>query len=632
MIKRSLVLVLIAVVSAVFLVTACKQGTDSGSSSATVIGGRLVDITVDTEAALAIALKKPEYQVIGVIGDEVDVSFYVDGSSKQYFTEVTEIPAGKTVVLYRSVTPGDQFEVKGTLVVEGNGVLVADATHRVRVTDGNIEVVNGTIQVDSVVDIHGQDIQIQILGTGKAYFADGTLDIQEPLATLDDVKTAFGWVPKGTLVVTGGVTQPVKPSDLTKIQTTAIRRLEVTAALNAKVPDTTNSLTVPAGMKFSTPDPLTSLEALTVAGNLTLSAATLTNVTELKVSGALAADAAIYDQVTSLVVDSEFDAGAKAFTSLQSLRVNAGGEFTTTGNIGSAAADAAGITIEAAGKASVGAINKLKASVITGSLSATGFTVLDPATENTLSAAAGGAINGVKFPAAALISALATDAVTIEDYTVPRNETLDLAAGSTLTIAATKALTFELFGSASGEGVIVAQGDAGSGTIKIDATEGYTTTADGVAGGKLRAAVTAFSADTGVLTANTIDLKSTFYSGGADSNYYGIGSVTLTAVDTGVDVSTTVDGSSGTVITLVSTELRGTIVVAKGGADASDVDVANFTPSIVSDKLQVADSAYASSTAKVVIVTFSGVKLVSEGLINAAVVPDFSIGVKTSRS
>jgi hypothetical protein len=61
MLKKGLIFGLIAVLSAGLLFVACSQGTD-GQSTSTVIGGRLVDIEVTSDADLAAALRNPEYQ------------------------------------------------------------------------------------------------------------------------------------------------------------------------------------------------------------------------------------------------------------------------------------------------------------------------------------------------------------------------------------------------------------------------------------------------------------------------------------------------------------------------------------------------------------------------------------------
>ncbi|MDR0624254.1 MAG: hypothetical protein LBG10_07465 [Treponema sp.] len=513
MIKRSLVFALIAVVSAAFLVVGCSQGTDSGSSSGTVIGGRLVDIEVNSEDGLVDALRNPEYQVIGV-----------NSSGALTLDLVTEIPAGKTVVLFSKVTPKatDGLEVKGTLVVEGAGILAASNSARVRVTDGTIEVVNGTIEVDSAVAIHGRDIEIQILGTGKAYFSGGTLKFTRPLATLEDVKTAFGWIgQKGTLLLdakasdgvtpVSGVTQPVKPSDLAAINTTATRRITILNTLNndPASPDVVETLEIPAGLTFATADPMPNLTTLTVGGRLSATKASLAKVTNLTVTGDLVAATATYNTLTELTVSGTFGVGT-ALSALETLTVNEGGAFTSTSSVGSAAADAAGITIAVAkeGAATINAINKLKPSTIAGSLTALSFTPQDATASaaSPLNIAPGGTINGITLPSAAVVSGLAADGATIEDFTIAANQTFEIPAGTALTIAAGKTFTYDGLVTIEATGSLVLAGTgttlakiAGTGKISAgltDITGSWETT-------------TGAGAETGTLTILSADIGAT---------------------------------------------------------------------------------------------------------------------------
>jgi hypothetical protein len=613
---KGLIFVLSAVLSAGLLFIGCSQGSDSGTTTQ-VIGGRLVDITVDSQADLATALENPDFQVIGVT-----TAIALTGTSPT----IPEIPAGKTVVLYASLTPHTTgLEVKGTLVVEGSGVLVADATHRVRVTDGFIEVINGTIQVDSVVDIHGQDIQIQILGTSKAYFADGTLDIQDPLKTLDDVKTAFSWVPKGTLLV-DSVTEAIKPSDLVLIPTTSIRRLTITDALVTAVPtDTATSLVVPVGMTFETEDPLTYLKSLEVKGSLTADLALLDRVESLAVTGELSAAIATYDNVTSLVVGSPFTS-TNIFPKLESLTVNKGGAFTGANATGSP--DGITITVDTEGSASVAAITKLKTSRISGTLTSPGF--IPEAADTTLTAAAGATINGVTFPAETAITSLALNTVTIGDYTIPEDTELSLAGTSTLIIPTGRVLTIAPLGAkTSGTGVIKALGTTLGGTITINNVPDYTTEAAGVTGANLVTAIAAFAADTAKLTNNPgIDLKTTFFALGPDEHYYGIGSVSITAVSA-TAVKDGADGATGTAITLdTNSDIDGTITYAVTGTDTL---TGATTLTAASGALSITD-AWATGTPKVAILTVTGVKLKNNGLLSPVILPPFRIGIKTARA
>jgi hypothetical protein len=458
------------------------------------------------------------------------------------------------------------------------------------------------------------------------------LKITDAIDTLGDVQTLFQKVPKGELLLDAGVTAAIKPSVLVDaIKTTALRRLTIDTALTAGAPDTVTELSIPAGMTFETADPLSQLESLTVAGDFTASVATFTRLTSLTVSGTLSAGDANYGDVTSLVVDSVFNAGAKPFPKLETLTVNAGGNFVTTGNIGATATDFAGTTIVVAanGAASVGEILKLNTSPISGSLSATRFTVNGTAT---LTAADGGTINGVTFPAATLaITSLAADTITIDDYTVPRDTTLDVGAGKTLVIPTGKKLTIAQYGLTSGTGVIKAQGTTVGGTIVIDGVVDYITEASGVTGANLRPAVLAMTADTVKLTDKAaINLATTF---GGTGPTPGIGSVAITST-TAVQVTTAPDAEAGgSNITLgeyTGIAVAPTTITASGNDSATTT--ASFVLSVTTGAFKLEDSAWNETAAKTAILKFTGLKLKNSGLIAPAVVPDFSIGVKTSRS
>jgi hypothetical protein len=630
--KRSLIFGLIAVLSAGLLFVGCGDSSDSGATS-TVINGRLVDVAVTSETLLLGALNNPAYQIIGVIGTGFTLS------------EDLLIPKGKTVVLYAPVTVStDPFEVQGELIVDGSGKLTADAGNSewVLVSDGHIVVSNGILEVDDVAAVYtsvpGSTIKNPAFNTGGIRIENGTLSITDAVDNLGNIETLFKLVPRGDLVLKG-VTEAIHPSVLaTTIKTTATRRLTITDEVgHIGAGDPVEALTIPVGMSFSTADPLSQVTTLNVAGVFTASAATFTRLTSLTVSGTLSADYANYGDVISLVVDSVFNAGTKPFPKLETLTVNAGGNFVTTGNIGATAADFAGTTIVVAanGAASVGNILKLNTSPISGSLSATGFTVN---TNATLTAADGGTINGVTFPAATLaITSLGgttvNPTITIDDYTVLRDTTLDIANNSTLIIPAGKKLTIALYGLTDGEGKIRAQGTTVGGTIVIDGVVDYITDGDGVAGEDLRLAFSKIAEDTVTLTNNSIALADgTFGTTGA----FGIGSVAIAAASTPTTVKDDDDaGDAGTEITLdTAAGFTGTITVTGTGTGAGDITPAtSFSLSVdeSTGNLKLADALWVTTTEKVAVLKFSGVKLTNSGLIAPVVVPDFSIGVKTKR-
>jgi hypothetical protein len=521
--------------------------------------------------------------------------------------------------------------------VDGSGELIADAGEEkyVLVSDGHIVVSNGTLEVDDVAAVYtsvpGSTIKNPAFNTGGIRIENGTLSITDAVDNLGNIETLFKLVPRGDLALKG-VTEAIHPSVLaTTIKTTATRRLSITDTVPVVTGgDPVETLTIPVGMSFSTADPLSQVTTLTVEGAFTASAATFTRLTSLAVSGTLTAGDANYGDVTSLVVDSGFDAGAKPFPKLETLTVNEGGDFETTGSIGATAADFAGttITVAAKGAASVGAILKLNTSAISGSLSATGFTAN---TNATLTAAEGGTLNGVTFPAATLaITSLAADTVTIDDYTVARDTTLNVAASSVLVIPSGKKLTIALYGLTDGEGVIKAEGTTAGGTIVIDGVVDYITTDAGVAGESLRAAVLSMAADTVKLTDKAgISLDATFGTTGV----IGIGSVDITTDETPTAINDGADTTGEPLVLDTATEFAVDATIAlNGGSNASDVSNTNFALTVDNGALKLTDTELVDSSEKVFVLKFSALKLKNSGLIAPAVVPDFSIGVKTKRA
>jgi hypothetical protein len=434
--KRSLIFGLIAVLSAGLLLVGCGNGTD-GDTKYINIGGRLVDVEVTTGQAtdLSAALLNPNYQVIGVTS--ADITLPNNG-------EIVKIPEGKTVVLYAGLTVGTVgLQVEGTLIVEGSGVLTATATTKVWVTDGQIEVNNGTISIARVGDIYfnnpGSTIEVPALGTGRVAFRGGNLTATANLIGFDDVKTAFGWVPQGEVTLLG-VDEPVKPSDLANIETTLTRRLTITNTVKSPGETGLEALTIPVGLSFGTDDFLSSLTSLTVLGYLDLTNSTLGSVVDLTVAGGLTAANATYTGLTSLIVSNNFTVGT--LTGLNTLTVD-GGIFTAA----SVAGGAEGLTfkVEEKGDAEITAITGLKEGLIAGILNADSVAAFGTPTTFPLTAAAGALVNGINFTAeTTTITALAPSAagVTTEDFVVPDDKTLTIPESTTLTIASGSTLTY----------------------------------------------------------------------------------------------------------------------------------------------------------------------------------------------
>jgi hypothetical protein len=600
--KKGLIFGLIAVLSAAFLITGCSQGTDSGSSTSFQIGGRLVDIAVGTEGALYAALNNPDYQIIGITSA-------IALTTSTGTSQVTEIPAGKTVVLYASLTPPTDapLTVNGTVIVEGAGVLVGDhGTSEVEVNNGHIEVINGTISVDVPEAIHGVPVTQEIFGTGKVQFAGGYLTISNHLTTLEKVKTVFGWVPHGTVTI-DGVDEDIKPSVLAAaiaaFPSTAIRRLVITDPVPFVAPgDTATEITIPVGLTFTTADPLASLTSLNVKGTLIATSATLAGVTDLAVSGTLTAGNATYTNLTSLTVERSINPLGfvinTPLSALELLEVKAGGIFASTAAIGTTVGvtGVEGIEVKIApeGSATVAGITNLKPSTIEGALTAASFTY--DSTGNTptpLSVAADGIINGITFPASTPIARIGANTVTIEDYTVTVDKSFIIPAARTLTIAAGKTLTYHGPITIAPTGNLVLATDTGNSAAKIAGTGSITAGATAIKGdweavGTAAGTLTIASGAAGIGAAITADgtgatgLKASAAGAGitqlagtaANSltiavattiDLNGVAGITLVAALAAGNPGTLTLGAAVTSIILASADGTGTALTATGG-------------------------------------------------------------------
>jgi hypothetical protein len=585
--KRSLIFGLIAVLSAGLLLAGCSQSTD-GNSSSIVVGGWLVDYVVTgadiptAEADLNAALLNPAYTVIGV-------KHSIGGDGLELAGRV-EIPAGTTVVLFSAVVPDELgIEIKGTLVVEGAGVLTLTSDKSINVADGRLEIQNGTLKIDSVTNTLGQ-----LFDPSKIAIRSGTLAVTDtPLATLDLVKSVFRLVPKGDVILKG-ISENVKPSALAAAfltETTAVRRLSITDPVPFAAPgDLVEELTIPVGLTFTTADPLPSLTSLTVLGDLTATAATLANIETLTVAGSFSAASATYFALTELTVSSEFDAGTGLGT-LKTLTVAAGGDFTAP-SVGGA--EGVTVTVEKDGSADITTITKLVEGTIAGTLTAESFTPFDTTANaaTPLSALAGAVINTIPFTGESTkVKALAAATVTTEDFKVPATAsliipaagTLIIGAGSTftydgqVTIAATGSLVLATAAQTNvakiaGKGTITAgftaitgswnaTANADPGTLTIlSAAAGATITADGLAATGLEAGAAGATITQGVGSTNTLTIdEATIIGLGGDGVAVGSiilkgaasdpGKIVLTKTDTSI-IST---GATSAAITVTDT-------------------------------------------------------------------------------
>ena len=206
------------------------------------------------------------------------------------------------------------------------------------------------------------------------------------------------------------------------------------------------------------------------------------------------------------------------------------------------------------------------------------------------------------------------------------NGTVNLASSAKLTIATNKVLTIGADAVGMGDGLIKAQSEDSGGTITIAGAAGYTTTSTGVAAGAIADALEAFAADAQTLD-GALDLTSTFGAAGSRS----IGSLTVSATDATAVQNTNNGGTDAAVSITNGTTFVGTLdSPSKSGTD--NTISGTITLSVDAGALKIADGGYATNTDKFVVLTFSGLKLKNSELIAPAVVPDFSIGLKTKRS
>jgi hypothetical protein len=281
--KKGLVLVLIAVVSAGLLFTGCNTGTDGTETPAPAVspGGVVVDKTVSNETELAAALADPKVDVIAfVMSADVSASGTII------------IPAGKTVYLLTTatsnettLTPVKGLEIRGTLIVSESTVLAAESTGKVylgssgslRIQDGGQLSTDKRKSVSNLTDAGvGED---SVLGTVRYAGGSGLTITNEPALTVADIGEILGYLTAGVAPsrsVANSINGPswldlkaklteVKPSDIALIPNiSAARNLGVTPV--ATEPATTTAITIPAGAWVTIEQALPQIKTLVVDG------------------------------------------------------------------------------------------------------------------------------------------------------------------------------------------------------------------------------------------------------------------------------------------------------------------------------------------------------------------------------
>jgi hypothetical protein len=215
-------------------------------------------------------------------------------------------------------------------------------------------------------------------------------------------------------------------------------------------------------------------------------------------------------------------------------------------------------------------------------------------------------------------------AIATETVTVPTGVTLALGTGNGITFSGAGILDIAVGAviTGSSSGTITT---SNSGTITYGTLTGFTASG-GVDGDNIGAALAALATDVATLTdSSSIDLENTF---GADVD--GIGSIALTGTGA-TQIKAGADGSSGNGITLESgTDISGTATGTGISGTDNGLTPGNFTLSVGSTQLKIADGDNASAGAKKAVIAFNAVTLTNAN-VTTAVLTEFHVGVDTLR-
>jgi hypothetical protein len=545
-----------ALLGAALIFAGCETEADTETK---YVSGEMIhlDTVVSTLADLETALADDKPLAIGLNGvanltDDLDI---LDGKLVYILNGGSLATSGKDLKVGGIVYVG----INGTLDVSTGKVIVKEGGYVSVLSEKTvtgISVSPGTLKVataDSVND--GEASAKTVLGTDKVRIL-GTLAIGGTFTDVAALSAPFGYVGNGgTLDISAVTVTGSKPSTLVAAIPQG-KNLKATAA----GPETATTLVIPKGSDITAlaTDTLAAVTTLTVNGTFTTAAGTLAAVTALTVNGTLTASAAgTFAGLTTLTVDGTLTAGASgAFAALTTLTVN--GTLSASAFTGATAGVA--LTVGTGGKATLGGTVKLNDSTVAadGVLTTSGTVTFNttPAAA-TLGAAAGSTVNGFLFPADATITALAANAVTIDDLTIPATTTLTVAAGKTLTVDGTLDLAGTLALANTGKVVILAtralaatsSGKLLSGTELDDVTKVKLTVAATAAGAATKATVDSTTTSGVYLVASTTSTGS-----GAIT---AVGNAAWTFTDAAVD---------GAVATLASPLAAGTLKAATGTA------------------------------------------------------------------
>jgi hypothetical protein len=604
--KKSLLFGLLAVLAAVFIFTACDNGSTSSPTTITDKVPIEVDVVVTTEADLRAVLDPDadpswEGEIIGL---------NVPGGGTLILTADLIIPAGyKVFVIGNTTLSTDGTQAPGGandagLTVEGHVRVLAEATLKVPEDgepivvkgDGSILVeYEGNLDLYKVTDINDGTTPrpATVLNTDKVKVTGGTLTLAA-FTKMDDLSDAFGSVESGDLVIDG--IKPIKPSQITGFDTNKDRRITVTVAKG----ETEATLHVPKGMTLTATGPLTEVTTLTVDGKFTATGS-IPKLTDLTISGEFDASGNTFLLLKTLTVEAGGKSAlASTFTVLDTLVVNgtldtAGSTFTVPVNV----------TVGAAGELGLAAATLKDESIINGKLHIVGnITVGSNAVLNIVDPSK---LDTTPLPTLLVQNPVATSSVIF-------------AEGST------------------------AQPNA-QGTITTQGFEGYTTAlgGSGIDGDVFKDALKAIDKDYVKLLVTT-GLDDLF--GDEPVDIYAIGSTTLTDV---ADTASVYYNGTGNITNVPPTNLPrdfstgftlepsyvsgfvGDVLV--DGEDATDVDEGDFTPSLSGNDLQITDSGTDTADGpKYVILVYKNYLPANSGLIGPQdYLVSISVGILTER-
>jgi filamentous hemagglutinin len=412
----------------------------------------------------------------GKLNNPANKTVALSGTPTNSLSGKLTVPANKALVLHAALPAhAAGVEISGTVYVEVGGSLTAASGTLVSVLAGGVLNVSekGTLVVDAATSVN-DGAGLTVLGPGGKVNIAGKLNWGGTLTAIADLDTALGYVGDGGELVVTTAAASITP---TEVVTKANANSGKFIAVEANGADSASSLSVPVNARITTSALLGSAASITVFGGLTAASAT-----------GLAAGVAV--------------------------------------------------TVKEGGSASLGgAIVLLDSSVEEYGTLTLGGTVTFASSSDEIAVVAGSTVNGVTFPAGTDITAVAANALTIGNLTVPSGEVFEVPNTKTVTVAATTALTVEAGATLELTGDLVATGDV------------VLTAASGTGGALLTGA--------GEITAGATSII-----GGATNGWQAVGSASEITI-----TEDTITGSNGAV-TLKATVADATAIIAVTAASS----------------------------------------------------------------